>query len=1015
MFNSVKIIRSAVVAMATVGVLLVAGCTGDLEKRISKVEDEVRTLKALTETLSSKMEANLLVKSVTAVGTGWDIVFSDDSKVEVRNEGADGITPKLKVAANGEDGYSLWYNVTAGYPESGWVNTEVNIQGPAGPGGGPGGSGGTFDMRVSGGMFQYTTDGTTWTDLVAVPKGSLAVVSVTDNRDGTVTFVTEAGTFIFPVAFEVVDRIELIAVDDSGDLQSAMDAVPAIRIRVNPSNAKLDASKLSFDDVKTDFTRATGDYRNTSEHFAVEKLEQEADGQYVVWVKAIGTVPGSYKVALVYEVSSDPLVLISTSMFEFEYAAGELSLAALQLAKIKTLAEHDGFEEEDIEIAFSSTEDWKVIVSPATAVQGDTAWITLDPDHDSANASSVFKIDLKKNEGPGERSATITVTTEEDNDADGHSEFSFIVKQEVAFEVLTEGGFDDKLADALDTFLTNMGGVLDTDGNLTKAAAAAVTTLELDNKGLTDLTGLDTFFTGLEKLDLSGNAGLEEADLSGFKKMTELVIENSGIESLTLPAPEEGEEGNLLTDLTVTDNEKLTTINLSKATELQTATLSGNGLTSITLPAEAESLLTLDVSDNKLKGIDVSNLPDLTDLEVEGNPGEEIIIPTRVDDPTHKFTVKVWKGFNVDDTGNYPGKNDTWTYDPNDTVDDDEYDVIIAYDVQATVYATTVDISTQGATLSGSHGARTLTVTTNSAPIIFIGTVNADADDKKVAFTLERNSGVASISGSTVTFTGEVGQFDLIATAAGAEPGKDPVTDKVTITVEPAVAVGTFTLAAYDGSGDGANVVDPANIYALGAVQTVYLKPTLNPAPTLTTIAWEIDDPETNSAEDLFSINPTTGVVMIKAGAEAGDTATATAKITNGKGYGKDATATITFTVVAFTAVETLTVEAYDGAGDTATKIDDADLGELVVDGQERTIHLRAVIAPDDASIQTVVWSKEEGGDDTIEIDPETGIVTIDTDATYEESATFKATIVGGGDDGEDISDEITLTMEANE
>ena len=120
------------------------------------------------------------------------------------------------------------------------------------------------------------------------------------------------------------------------------------------------------------------------------------------------------------------------------------------------------------------------------------------------------------------------------------------------------------------------------------AAMAAVTELDLSNKGLTDLGGIE-YFTGLTDLNLRDNS-LTALD----------VTKNVNLTTLDL-------WGNKLTELDVTKNVNLTNLNLRN-----------NALTALDVTKNT-ALTDLDCTGNQLTAIDVSNNTELVNLNLQNN------------------------------------------------------------------------------------------------------------------------------------------------------------------------------------------------------------------------------------------------------------------------------------------------------------------------------------------------------------------------------------------------------------
>ncbi|PBJ11433.1 T9SS type A sorting domain-containing protein [Flavobacterium sp. ACN6] len=153
------------------------------------------------------------------------------------------------------------------------------------------------------------------------------------------------------------------------------------------------------------------------------------------------------------------------------------------------------------------------------------------------------------------------------------------------------------------------------NGKVLTQNIASVTTLNVSNSEIKDLTGIEDF-TALRDFNCKLNP-IQSLDLS---KNTNLVVLSCGGNS---GHPASGGNGKL-TSLDLSKNTKLTTLNcsynqisslnLSGCTELNRIECSINRLTTINFPSA--KLTQLDCSGNPLTSLDVSNLPNLNYLNV---------------------------------------------------------------------------------------------------------------------------------------------------------------------------------------------------------------------------------------------------------------------------------------------------------------------------------------------------------------------------------------------------------------
>ena len=157
---------------------------------------------------------------------------------------------------------------------------------------------------------------------------------------------------------------------------------------------------------------------------------------------------------------------------------------------------------------------------------------------------------------------------------------------QISVDLLGNTAFIEAVGDKCTWTKEGDGTVKLTPENLT--AMAAVTELDLSNKGLTDLGGIE-YFTGLTDLNLRDNS-LTALD----------VTKNVNLTTLDL-------WGNKLTELDVSKNVNLTTLNLRN-----------NALTALDVTKNT-ALTDLNCTGNQLTAIDVSNNTELVDLNLQNN------------------------------------------------------------------------------------------------------------------------------------------------------------------------------------------------------------------------------------------------------------------------------------------------------------------------------------------------------------------------------------------------------------
>ena len=178
---------------------------------------------------------------------------------------------------------------------------------------------------------------------------------------------------------------------------------------------------------------------------------------------------------------------------------------------------------------------------------------------------------------------------------------------QISVDLLGNTAFIEAVGDKCTWTKEGDGTVLLTPENL--AVMAAVTELDLSNKGLTDLGGIE-YFTGLTDLNLQGNA-LTSLDVSKNVNLTKLNLRDNSLTALDVS------ENVNLTDLNLQGN-ALTSLDVSKNVNLTKLNLRDNSLTALDV-SENVNLTNLNLRDNALTALDVTKNTALTDLDCTGN------------------------------------------------------------------------------------------------------------------------------------------------------------------------------------------------------------------------------------------------------------------------------------------------------------------------------------------------------------------------------------------------------------
>ena len=149
----------------------------------------------------------------------------------------------------------------------------------------------------------------------------------------------------------------------------------------------------------------------------------------------------------------------------------------------------------------------------------------------------------------------------------------------------------------------------DADGYLSTEEIDAATTINVENKNIADLKGIE-HFTALTSLNCGANQ-LSSLDVTKNTKLTELSCENNQLTSLDVSNNTE------LTNLDCYDNE-LTSLDVSTNSQLITLDCKGNELTALDVVNNTE-LTWLDCSHNQLTALDVTTNTELKGLACFSN------------------------------------------------------------------------------------------------------------------------------------------------------------------------------------------------------------------------------------------------------------------------------------------------------------------------------------------------------------------------------------------------------------
>lgn len=340
----VRVLAAAAVAST---VLSVPACK-NYDDDIEELRQRVDALEVVADAFDALSEAGCMIEQIVPIpgGQGYRIFFTGDREPIEILHGMAGVTPRIEVRPDASGtGCTVWYNVTAGYPEEGWVDTGVNIRGTdAVP---PQirvheGTGGelTVQYNVTAG---YPEEG--WVDTgvdLRQPESENPIASVVENGDGTVTFYLNAfGMPSYTFArFSTAQHIEIMT---AGPVEFTGSEEIAVVFRVNPSGAFVPTgantaiARWSIDEIESIPAESRAGYVNPSEVFTLRSVwpdgypDAQKPGQYVATIacnhlKHDPSV-GAYRVALVLnnDVSGENPdgALISSGAIELRVALPE--------------------------------------------------------------------------------------------------------------------------------------------------------------------------------------------------------------------------------------------------------------------------------------------------------------------------------------------------------------------------------------------------------------------------------------------------------------------------------------------------------------------------------------------------------------------------------------------------------------------------------------------------------------------------------------------------------------------
>lgn len=345
----VRVLAAAAVACTA---LFVPACK-DYDDDIEGLRRRVDALEAVADAFEALSEAGCMIEQIVPIpgGQGYRILFTGDREPIEILHGTAGVTPRIEVRPDASGtGCTVWYNVTAGYPDEGWVDTGVNIRGTDAV---------TPQIRIHEGTggeltVQYNVTAgypeAGWVDTgvdLRQPESENPVAGVVENGDGTVTFYLNAfGMPSYTFArFSTAQHIEIMT---AGPVEFTGSEEIAVVFRVNPSGAFVPTgantaiARWSVDEVETLPAGSRAGYVNPSEVFTLRSVWPDGypdavkPGQYVATIASnhLKHDPsvGTYRVALVLNNDASGEnpdgALISSGVIELRVALPEEELLA---------------------------------------------------------------------------------------------------------------------------------------------------------------------------------------------------------------------------------------------------------------------------------------------------------------------------------------------------------------------------------------------------------------------------------------------------------------------------------------------------------------------------------------------------------------------------------------------------------------------------------------------------------------------------------------------------------------